>query len=118
MTHRTAGHLSIVELWSGEPVCIIETSSIAVLPFDAVTREFAAVEGEGDGSLEYWHDGHWAYFGRGCARIGRQQAPVCRSCASVSRSYSALPFLLPDSSMERATYSRLRPRATTVHVAR
>ena len=33
--------------------------------------EFAAAEGEDDGSLESWRRGHWAYFGRECARIGR-----------------------------------------------
>ncbi len=65
------GQLSIVERWSGDPVCIIETSSVAVLPFDQVGPEFAAREGEGDGSLEYWRNGHRSYFGRECARIGR-----------------------------------------------
>jgi uncharacterized protein YhfF len=42
------GHLSIVERWSGEPVCIIETASVAVLPFEQVGPEFAATEGVGE----------------------------------------------------------------------
>lgn len=66
------GQLSIVERWSGEPLCIIETSHVEVLPFDEVAAGFAATEGEGDGSLEYWRTGHRAYFGRECARIGRE----------------------------------------------
>ena len=77
------GHLSIVERWGGEPVCVIETVSVEVLPFEQVGTEFAATEGEGDGSLEYWRTGHWAYFGRECARIGKAPSAsmlvVCES---------------------------------------
>jgi uncharacterized protein YhfF len=36
-----------------------------------VTAEFAATEGEGDGSLEYWRKGHTSYFLRECESIGR-----------------------------------------------
>jgi uncharacterized protein YhfF len=83
------GDLSIVEQWSGEPVCIIETVSVALLPFEQVGPEFAATEGEGDGSLEYWRTGHWAYFGRECARIGKKPSAsmlvVCESFNVVYR---------------------------------
>lgn len=83
------GHLSIVELWSGEPACIIETTSVEVCPFEQVGPEFAAREGEGDGSLEHWRAGHWAYFGRECARIGRKPSTgmlvVCESFKVVYR---------------------------------
>jgi len=79
----TSGDLSIVEQWSGEPVCVIETSSALVLPFEQVGAEFAATEGEGDGSLESWRSGHWAYFGRECARLGKTPSAgmpvVCES---------------------------------------
>jgi len=34
--------------------------------------EYAAVEGEGDGSLAFWRDGHWRFFTRECRRIGRE----------------------------------------------
>ena len=67
-----AGSLSVVTFWSGEPACVIETSGVEVLPFEQVGAEFAAVEGEGDGSLAYWRRVHWASFGRECARIGRE----------------------------------------------
>lgn len=83
------GHLSIVEQWSGEPVCVIETAAVAVLPFEQVGPEFAAIEGEGDGSLEYWRSGHWAYFGRECARIGKEPSAsmlvVCESFRVIYR---------------------------------
>jgi uncharacterized protein YhfF len=64
--------LSVVTYWDGKPACVIETLQVEVLPFDQVTAEFAAIEGEGDGSLDYWRRVHWAYFGRECARVGRE----------------------------------------------
>jgi uncharacterized protein YhfF len=66
------GSLSIITNWSGRPICVIETTSVEIVPFGEVTEEFAAAEGEGDGSLSYWRATHWAYFERVCARIGRQ----------------------------------------------
>ena len=42
-----------------------------IIAFNEVSAEFAAIEGEGDGSLAYWREGHWRFFSRECARIGR-----------------------------------------------
>jgi uncharacterized protein YhfF len=66
------GALSVVTYWNGRPVCVIETLAIEILPFEQVSAEFAAIEGEGDGSLEYWRRVHRDYFGRECARVGRE----------------------------------------------
>ncbi|QPF72042.1 ASCH domain-containing protein [Roseateles sp. DAIF2] len=84
------GDLSIVTDWSGErALCIIETQAVDVVPFDEVSAEFAALEGEGDGSLEFWRQGHRAYFGRECARAGREFSErmpvVCERFALVYR---------------------------------
>jgi uncharacterized protein YhfF len=65
------GDLSVVTNWAGSPLCVIETIQVDVVPFSEVSAEFAATEGEGDGSLEYWREGHASYFSRECARIGR-----------------------------------------------
>jgi uncharacterized protein YhfF len=65
------GDLSIVTNFAGSPVCVIETKNVEVVPFEEVSEEFAATEGEGDGSLRYWRAAHDAYFGRECQRIGR-----------------------------------------------
>ncbi len=65
------GSLSIVTGWSGQPWCVIETQAVELLPFHAVTAEFAATEGEGDGSLVFWQQAHRAFFTRDCARMGR-----------------------------------------------
>lgn len=65
------GDLSIVTSGSGEPLCVIETETVEVVPFDQVTAAFAATEGEGDGSLSYWQTAHRQYFCRECERAGR-----------------------------------------------
>ena len=65
------GDLSIVTDWAGTPLCVIQTTQVDIVAFDAVTAEFASVEGEGDGSLEYWREGHTKYFIRECSRLGR-----------------------------------------------
>jgi uncharacterized protein YhfF len=64
------GDLSIVLNGKGDPVAIIERTAIEVVPFQAVSDEFAACEGEGDGSLKYWREAHIWYFNSVCARLG------------------------------------------------
>lgn len=58
------GTLSIITDWSGSAQCVIRTTQVDVVPFDEVTAEFAATEGEGDGSLAYWRRVHEAYYTR------------------------------------------------------
>lgn len=69
------GNLSVVTNFATEPLCVIETKRVDIVPFEEVTAEFASVEGEGDGSLEYWLRAHTSYFGRECQRIGRTPDP-------------------------------------------
>lgn len=69
------GDLTVVTDWQGTALCVIETTRIDVVPFDQVSEEFAATEGEGDGSLRYWREAHQAFFERECARIGREPHP-------------------------------------------
>lgn len=66
------GDLSIIINWNGEAQCIIKTTSIEVVPYKDVTEEFAATEGEGDKSLEYWRRAHWSYFSREMEIIGKE----------------------------------------------
>lgn len=70
-----AGDLSVVTDWDGIPLCIIETSEVEVRAFKDVDEEFAAAEGEGDLSLEYWENAHWAYFERVCNELGLERSP-------------------------------------------
>lgn len=66
------GDLSIVTDFSGNAICVIETVRVDVVPFDEVSAEFAATEGEGDGTLGYWRRVHEAFYARECQRLGRQ----------------------------------------------
>jgi uncharacterized protein YhfF len=66
------GDQSIVTNWAGDPLCVIETIRVDIVPFNRVSAEFAAVEGEGDGSLAYWMEAHRNYFMRECDRAGRE----------------------------------------------
>ncbi|HET7341209.1 MAG TPA: nitrilase-related carbon-nitrogen hydrolase [Methylomirabilota bacterium] len=65
-----AGDLSVVTRADGMPVAIIELTDVRTVAFDTVDAEFAAAEGEGDGTLAWWRDAHRRYFGRVCARTG------------------------------------------------
>src|SRR5687767_9248130 len=65
------GVYSLVTDHAGAPLLIIRTTRVEIRPYDKVDADFAAAEGEGDGSLDYWRDAHWAYFSRRCEALGR-----------------------------------------------
>jgi hypothetical protein len=48
----------------------MRSSRVDILPFNEVDADFAAAEGEGDGSLAYWQNAHERFFKRSCQRIG------------------------------------------------
>lgn len=64
--------LTVVLDGRGDPLCVIETYQIEVKPFNQVDAEFAAAEGEGDLSYQYWRDAHWNYFTRTLAVLGHE----------------------------------------------
>jgi uncharacterized protein YhfF len=61
---------SVVTNFDGEPLCIVQTTGIRHVPFLEVDADFAAAEGEGDLSLEYWRRVHWDYFTREAEQFG------------------------------------------------
>ena len=65
------GGYSLVTDHAGAPLLIIRTTQVDIRPYDKVDADFAAAEGEGDGSLAYWREAHWAYFSRRCEALGR-----------------------------------------------
>ena len=69
-----AGDFSIILDGRGEPMCIIETIGVEIVPFDQVGAKHAFDEGEGDRSLEYWQEVHWTFFTEECQAIGRKPA--------------------------------------------
>ncbi|MCJ2376719.1 ASCH domain-containing protein [Vibrio sp. ZSDZ34] len=64
------GHLQVVTNWEGQPVCIIETTSVSKSQYQDVSEEFAQAEGEGDKSLAWWRDAHWQFFSDECKELG------------------------------------------------
>ncbi len=57
------GVYSVILDGTGTARCVIRTTALTVAPFSAVPAEFAAREGEGDGSLANWREGHRRFFG-------------------------------------------------------
>ena len=69
------GGLSIVTDYAGSPLMLLRTTETEIVPFQDVTQRFAGIEGEGDGSLDYWRDAHLRYFSRACGRDGYAFSP-------------------------------------------
>jgi uncharacterized protein YhfF len=55
-----------------EPVAIIETINVQIIPMNKVSVDFAAAEGEGDLSYEYWWEGHKSFFTEELAKYGKE----------------------------------------------
>ena len=66
-----AGELYLITYGNGMPACIIETKEIREKPFSGIGAEEAAIEGEGDGSLEYWQEAHRYFFAREYEEAGK-----------------------------------------------
>jgi uncharacterized protein YhfF len=84
------GDIEIVLDHLGKPALVTRIIRSEIVPYCEVTAEYAAIEGEGDGSLEYWRKA------QGARRIGHS------SPASASASDGSLPNQCPSS----VTYSR------------
>jgi uncharacterized protein YhfF len=69
------GDFSVVTDGSGVARCVIRTTEVSTVAFDAVDEAFAYDEGEGDRTLVCWRDVHWKYFVRELAGIGQVAQP-------------------------------------------
>lgn len=69
------GERAIVTRFDGQPLGIIETTRVEIMPFNQVSPEFAYAEGEGDRSYASWRAGHERYFTRRCQALGVAFAP-------------------------------------------
>jgi len=58
------GDFKVVTDWDGNAQCIIRTVSVKYRPFFSIDEQYAKMEGEGDKSLDYWKNTHWAYYER------------------------------------------------------
>ncbi|MCH4207711.1 MAG: ASCH domain-containing protein [Solobacterium sp.] len=64
------GEYYVIRDSAGNARCVIRDTRIIICPFREVTEEMAAIEGEGDRSLQYWRDAHLNFFGREYAEQG------------------------------------------------
>ncbi|QYF92664.1 ASCH domain-containing protein [Massilia sp. PAMC28688] len=74
-----AGDLHVITNWAGIAQCIIRVTDVEIIAFDAVSEAHAREEGEGDGTLAWWRDAHWAYYHRELAGTGyhpRRDMPI------------------------------------------
>lgn len=58
------GDLHIITDSTGVAQCVLQTVQVTVTPFNEVDAAYARIEGEGDGSLDYWRRTHRAYYER------------------------------------------------------
>lgn len=85
------GDVEVVLDFSNQPALVTRIVETEVVPFSKVTARYAAIEGEGDGPLQYWRRAHWAFFGRECARIGREPSQDMPVVCSVIEVLSQVP---------------------------
>jgi len=55
-----------------DPVAIIRTAAVQVMPFSEVPESFAIAEGEGDISYVYWRKSHEVFFKNELATMGKK----------------------------------------------
>ena len=86
------GDIEIVVDHRNRPVLITRIVSSEVIAFNEVSAEYAAIEGEGDGSLAYWREGHWRFFSRECKRIGKEPSQTMPVICNVFEVLHVLPM--------------------------
>jgi uncharacterized protein YhfF len=64
------GEIRIVLDYHDQPAFVTRNTAVDIVPFHAVSADFAACEGEGDGSLAYWRQAHLDYFTRTSPELG------------------------------------------------
>jgi uncharacterized protein YhfF len=69
-TRPRPGDLALILNGCGEPVCVIRTTRVDVMPVTEVSADFAYEEGEGDKTLAWWLEAHRAFWRREAAREG------------------------------------------------
>ena len=86
-----SGDIEIVVDHLNQPALITRIVSSEMVAFNKVSAEYAASEGEGDGSLDYWRKGHWNFFSRECRRIGREPTETMPVICNVFEVLHVLP---------------------------
>ncbi|SFA86076.1 MULTISPECIES: ASCH domain-containing protein [unclassified Bacillus (in: firmicutes)] len=61
---------SIILNSKNEPLAIIKTVDVKIMPMNEVPEEFAIAEGEGDRTYQYWKEAHEKFFAKGLSNLG------------------------------------------------
>ncbi|RFA33615.1 RNA-binding protein [Virgibacillus dokdonensis] len=61
---------SIILNSKDEPLAIIKTNDVQIMPMNEVPEEFAIAEGEGDRTYQYWKDTHEKFFKQELQNVG------------------------------------------------
>lgn len=65
------GDESIVVDGQGNPVCVLRTAELRVVPFAEVDAGFVRDYGEGERTLEWWRTEIWDHYRKECEALGR-----------------------------------------------
>lgn len=65
------GDYSIVTDWEHQPVCLIQTTEVRIIPIREIDAQFAYDYGEGERTLAWWKQHAWDYYVQECRSIGR-----------------------------------------------
>lgn len=66
------GQYDIILNSQDEPVAIIQTTEVDILPMNEVPEDFAIAEGEGDRTYRYWKEVHVKFFTNELQAVGLQ----------------------------------------------
>ena len=66
------GDFSVVTNWAGQPVCIMETTEVRIIPFKDVDEAFAYDYGEEERTLAWWKLALWQTYSHICADLDKQ----------------------------------------------
>lgn len=69
------GSFSLIVDGSERAQCITELKDVSIMPFSAITEDYAQEEGEGDLTLAYWKKSHQAFFSRELIPYSQQWSP-------------------------------------------
>ena len=63
----------------GQPIALLEYTSIERVPFKDVSWDFVASEGEGFTSVEHWQDSHRAFWSECGIQVNPESEVICYS---------------------------------------
>ncbi len=66
----SVGDYSIILNSKDEPLAIIKTVDVQIMPLNKVPEEFAIAEGEGDITYQYWRETHEKFFSEELSAVG------------------------------------------------